>query len=114
MYGTSDLGTVLGDLNWGGVYNEARDKYLQLSPITYAPDVQTPVLLIHGEADLRCAIEQSEQYFVALKRLGKTVEFARFPDSDHTFRRSGHPSLIVEYYRLVFDWLERYIGPGFA
>ncbi len=114
MYGTSDLGTVLGDLNWGGVYNEARDKYLQLSPITYAPDVQTPVLLIHGESDLRCAIEQSEQYFVALKRLGKTVEFARFPDSDHTFRRSGHPSLIVEYYRLVFDWLERYIGPGVA
>ena len=112
MYGTSDLGTVLGDLNWGGVYNEARDKYLQLSPITYAPNVRTPVLLVHGEEDLRCQIEQSEQYFVALKRLGKTVELARFPDSDHTFRRAGHPTLIVEYYRLVFDWLERYIGPG--
>ena len=112
MYGTSDLGTVLGDLNWGGVYNAARDKYLELSPITYAPNVQTPVLLIHGEEDLRCQIEQSEQYFVALKRLGKTVEFARFPDSDHTFRRAGHPTLIVEYYRLVFDWLERYIGAG--
>ena len=40
------------------------------------------------------------------------MEFARFPDSDHTFRRAGHPSLILEYYRLVFDWLARYIGPG--
>ena len=112
MYGTSDIGTVLGDLNWGGLHNEARDKYFRHSPVTYAPNVQTPVLLVHGEGDLRCHIEQSEQYFVALKRLGKTVEFARFPDSDHTFRRAGHPALIEEYYRLMFEWLERYIGSG--
>ena len=112
MYGTSDLGTVLGDLNWGGVYSEARDEYLRHSPITYAPNVQTPVLLLHGEDDLRCAIEQSEQYFVALKRLGKTVEFVRFPNSTHVFRRSGHPSLILEYYRRLLDWLGRYIGVG--
>ena len=112
MYGTSDLGTVLGDLNWGGVYSEARDKFLRHSPITYAPNVQTPVLLLHGEDDLRCAIEQSEQYFVALKRLGKTVEFVRFPNSTHVFRRSGHPSLILEYYRRLLDWLGRYIGVG--
>ena len=112
MYGTSDIGTVLGDLNWGGLHNEARDKYFLHSPVTYAPNVETPVLLIHGEGDLRCHIEQSEQYFVALKRLGKTVEFARFPDSDHMFRRAGHPALIVEYYRLMFEWLERYVGAG--
>ena len=112
MYGTSDLGTVLGDLNWGGVYSEARDEYLRHSPITYAPNVRTPVLLLHGEDDLRCAIEQSEQYFVALKRLGKTVEFVRFPNSTHAFRRTGHPTLILEYYRRLLDWLERYIGVG--
>ena len=112
MYGTSDLGTVLGDLNWGGVYSEARDEYLRHSPITYAPNVQTPVLLLHGEDDLRCAIEQSEQYFVALKRLGKTVEFVRFPNSTHVFRRAGHPSLILEYYRFLFGWLEKYVGVG--
>ncbi len=112
MYGTSDIGTSFGELNWGGVYTEARDKFLYHSPITYAPNVQTPVLLLHGENDLRCPIEQSEQYFVALKRLGKTVEFARFPDSNHNFRGKGHPNLILDYYRLMFEWLERYVGPG--
>ena len=112
MYGTSDIGTSFGELNWGGVYSEARDEYLSHSPITYAPNVQTPVLLLHGENDLRCPIEQSEEYFVALKRLGKTVEFARFPDSNHNFRGKGHPNLILEYYRLMFEWLERYVGPG--
>ncbi len=112
MYGTSDIGTSFGEINWGGPYTGARDKFLYHSPITYAPNVRTPVLLLHGEDDLRCPIEQSEQYFVALKRLGKTVEFVRFPNSTHRFRKIGHPSMIVEYYRLLLDWLERYIGSG--
>ena len=112
MYGTSDIGTSFGEINWGGPYTGARDKFLHHSPITYAQNVQTPVLLLHGEDDLRCPIEQSEQYFVALKRLGKTVEFVRFPNSTHRFRKMGHPSMIVEYFRLLLDWLERYIGVG--
>ena len=112
MYGTSDIGTSFGEINWGGPYTGARDKFLHHSPITYAQTVQTPVLLLHGEDDLRCPIEQSEQYFVALKRLGKTVEFVRFPNSTHRFRKMGHPSMIVEYFRLLLDWLERYIGVG--
>ena len=112
MYGTSDIGTSFGEINWGGPYTGARDKFLYHSPITYASSVQTPVLLLHGEDDLRCPIEQSEQYFVALKRLGKTVEFVRFPNSPHRFRKIGHPGMIVEYYRLLLDWLERYIGVG--
>ena len=112
MYGTSDIGTSFGEINWGGPYTGARDKFLHHSPITYTPNVQTPVLLLHGEDDLRCPIEQSEQYFVALKRLGKTVEFVRFPNSPHRFRKMGHPSMIVEYYRLLLGWLERYIGVG--
>ena len=112
MYGTSDIGTSFGEINWGGPYTGARDKFLHHSPITYVANVQTPVLLLHGEDDLRCPIEQSEQYFVALKRLGKTVEFVRFPNSTHRFRKMGHPGMIVEYYRLMLDWLERYIGIG--
>lgn len=112
MYGTSDIGTSFGEINWGGAYAEARDEFLRRSPITYASNVETPVLLLHGEDDLRCPIEQSEQYFVALKRLGKTVEFVRFPDSTHRFRKIGHPHLIVEYYRRLLDWLERYVGVG--
>ena len=112
MYGTSDIGTSFGEINWGGPYTGARDKFLHHSPITYASNVQTPVLLLHGEDDLRCPIEQSEQYFVALKRLGKTVEFVRFPNSTHRFRKMGHPSMIVEYYRLLLGWLDRYIGIG--
>ena len=50
---------------------------MERSPIRYAPSVNTPILIIHSEQDYRCPMEQAEQWYVALKRLGKTVEFVR-------------------------------------
>ena len=75
----------------------ARRTFLKHSPLTYAPNVETPALLMHGEDDHRCPIEQSEQYFVTLKRMGKEVELVRFPGSSHGFVRTGHPKLREEY-----------------
>jgi dipeptidyl aminopeptidase/acylaminoacyl peptidase len=71
--------------------------------------VTTPALLLHGEQDYRCPIEQSEQFFVALKRQNKAVEFVRFPDSSHGFRKAAHPRLREEYYQRMVDWFERYL-----
>jgi dipeptidyl aminopeptidase/acylaminoacyl peptidase len=110
MYGTSDIGIRFGETQWGGIRKDAVDKFLAHSPLTYAPDVETPVLLLHGEADVRCPIEQSEQYFVTLKRLGKQVEFVRFPDCSHMFLRGGHPKMRVEYLKRVLDWFNKHIG----
>ncbi len=109
MYGTSDIGVSFFEMNWGGTTEEFRESLLKHSPITYVDDVTTPVLLYHGENDLRCPIEQSEQYFVALKRRGKEVEFVRFPDSSHGFRKLGHPKLRVECSQRVLDWLAKYV-----
>ena len=110
MYGTSDIGTSFGETQWGGTSVERVEKLLEHSPLTYAPNVETPVLLMHGEDDYRCPIEQSEQYFVALKRLGKEVEFVRFPDSAHGFLLDGHPALREEYMRRMLDWFDRHLG----
>ena len=101
MYGTTDIGVPFGEEQWGGRPPRNLDWYLERSPLTYGDRVQTPVLLLHGEADIRCPIGQSEEYFVALKRQGKTVEFVRFPDCSHLFLRTGHPALRKEYYDRV-------------
>ncbi|MCH8346714.1 MAG: prolyl oligopeptidase family serine peptidase, partial [Chloroflexi bacterium] len=71
---------------------------------------ETPVLLLHGEDDARCPIEQSEQYFVALSRLGKEVELVRFPDSAHGFTRTGHPRMREEYLIRLLGWMDRHVG----
>ena len=109
MYGTSDIGVSFGELHWGGMRKDAVDAFRAHSPLTYASNVETPVLLMHGEGDLRCPIEQSEQYFVNLKRLGKEVEFVRFPGANHTFMRSGHPRLREEYLTRMVAWFDRHL-----
>ena len=107
MYGTSDIGVGFGERQWGGTRKDNLDVYYAHSPLTYAPNVSTPVLLMHGEADVRCPIEQSEQYFVALKRLGKDVEFVRFPNCSHLFIRMGHPKMREEYLSRMLAWFNQ-------
>ena len=111
MYGTSDIGVRFGEVQWGGKRWDALDVFLEHSPLTYAPNVETPVLLMHGESDHRCPIEQSEQYFVTLKRMGKEVELVRFPGSSHGFVRTGHPKLREEYLSRLLGWMNEHI-PG--
>ena len=112
MCGTSDIGVSFGERQWAGTRHDALDSMVQHSPLTFAEKVQTPVLLLHGEADHRCPIEQSEQYFVTLKRLGKEVEFVRFPGCSHLFMRAGHPKMREEYLARTLGWFERYLGGG--
>lgn len=110
MYGTSDIGVSFGDINWGGPPHDAVDAMLERSPLTYANRVSTPVLLLHGEDDVRCPIGQSEEYFITLKRLGKEVEFVRFPGSSHLFRRAtGHPKMREEYLVRMVNWFDRHL-----
>ena len=109
MYGTSDIGISFGEAQWGGSIADAADKMLERSPISYATAVDTPVLLLHGDADARCPIGQSEEYFTALKRLGKEVEFVRFPGCSHLFPRMGHPKMREEYLARTLGWFNRFL-----
>ena len=111
MYGTSDIGVSFGERQWGGLRKDNIDHYLEHSPLTYADKVETPVLLLHGESDHRCPIEQSEQYFVTLRRLGKEVEFVRFPGCSHAFLRTGHPKMREEYLTRTLAWFNNHLHP---
>ena len=110
MYGTSDIGISFGEAQWGGNISDAADKMLERSPISYAAEVDTPVLLLHGDADARCPIGQSEEYFTVLKRLGKEVEFVRFPGCSHLFPRMGHPKMREEYLTRTLGWFNRFLS----
>ena len=113
MYGTSDIGVTFGEVQWGGRRGEALEVYLEHSPITYVHRVEAPVLLMHGEDDLRCPIGQSEQFFVELKRLGKVAELVRFPGCSHGFLRAGPPKMREEYLSRMLGWFDRYLaGPS--
>ena len=71
--------------------------------------MRTPVLLLHGEEDFRCPLEQSEQFFVSLKRHGKEAEMVRFPGESHMLIASGHPRMREEYLSRLLDWMNTHI-----
>lgn len=85
------------------------DKLWHHSPLKYAENVETPLLILHSERDFRCPIEQAEQYYITLKRMGKEVEFVRFPQCDHNLSRTGIPSLRIERLAQITGWFEKYL-----
>ena len=90
------------------------DELWRRSPIRYVNNVRTPLLLTAGEMDLRCAMSQSEEFFGALRLLGKTVELVRFPEESHDLSRGGRPDRRVERLRRIVAWYERFLGTASA
>jgi dipeptidyl aminopeptidase/acylaminoacyl peptidase len=110
FYGTSDIGPWFGDYILGGPVYEREELYRERSPLTYARNMRTPLLLIHSEMDLRCPIEQAEQLFVQLRRIGKVeVELVRFPEESHNLSRSGRPDRRLERLHRTIDWFDRHL-----
>jgi dipeptidyl aminopeptidase/acylaminoacyl peptidase len=87
--------------NMGGLPWSRRHEYETRSPLTYLPNVSTPVLVIHWEGDLRVPISQGEELYSGLRLLGKTAEMVRYPGGFH-IRRT--PSQAVDYTRRILAW----------
>jgi dipeptidyl aminopeptidase/acylaminoacyl peptidase len=110
FYGTSDIGPWFGDYVLGGPVYEREALYRERSPLTYAGDMRTPLLLVHSENDLRCPIEQAEQLFVQLRRMGNTeVEMVRFPEESHNLSRSGRPDRRIERLQRIAGWFDSHL-----
>jgi len=109
FYGTSDdyrliEEDVIQALPW-----ERPEKYFEKSPITYVKNIDTPLLIIHSEEDYRCRIEQAEQLFAFLRRMGKPVAFARFSGESHSLSRTGKPENKLMRLKLILWWFTSHI-----
>ncbi|MFT4416555.1 S9 family peptidase [Fredinandcohnia humi] len=107
FYGTSDIGFYFTEWQHGhaDLWDDV-EKLLKVSPLTYARNVKTPILILHSEQDLRCPMEQAEQWYVALKRLGVETKFVRFPDENHDLSRSGKPKHRLERLQHLIGWFD--------
>ena len=80
------------------------------SPLAYAGNITTPLLLIHYDGDLRCPAEQADQLFSALRHQRKVVEYVRYPsEASHGLSRSGPPDLRLDRLQRNLDWLNRWL-----
>jgi dipeptidyl aminopeptidase/acylaminoacyl peptidase len=110
-FGSSDVFWVF-ERQLGGPMWENVDDWLRMSPATYAREIETPVLIVHSENDLRCNVEQGEHLFTLLRLLGKPVEMLRFPSEGHELSRSGSPVHRVQRFEALLEWFGRYLAPG--
>jgi len=108
MFGTSDYGWDLADA-FGGVPWKNAAHFRDRSPLTHAPKIKTPLLIIHSDQDLRCPIEQAEQLFTTLKFLKRDVELVRFEGESHGLSRGGRPQNRAERLRRIVGWFDRYL-----
>ncbi len=107
--GSSDIGFWMVLQSKGYPWDPEREAYYrERSPITSAARVTTPVRFIHPEHDLRCPIEQSEQFYMTLKMMGKVpVDFVRSPASWHA--STTKPSQYFARWEKMLEWFRKYV-----
>ncbi len=117
--GVYDLTTFLGEGNaWRLIPNyfaypwSADAKVLDAnSPYTFVQNIKTPLLIKHGENDLRTGPIQSEMMYKSLKILGRPVEYVRMPGATHELSRSGNVRQRIDRLLRIYEFFERYVGP---
>lgn len=106
--GTSDVG-YLRVAQFGKTWWLDPSPYLHQSPLMWAENIETPLLLENQENDMRCPIEQAEQLYMALKVRGKTVRFVRYGGEFHGMSRTGRPWHRIHRLLEITAWFSRYL-----
>jgi dipeptidyl aminopeptidase/acylaminoacyl peptidase len=85
---------------------EDPDAYRARSAITFAKNITTPTLILHGEKDLCVPVNQAYAFHAALRERGVPVELAIYP-------REGHGVQEREHFRDMEEriprWLARHV-----
>jgi len=80
------------------------------SPITYADQIKTPLMLVDGDADYRTPpVAGGEAMFRALKLRHVPVVMVRVPNEGHELSRSGHPWHRVDRLRHIANWFDKWL-----
>ncbi len=85
------------------------EKLWAQSPLANVANVRTPLLMLQAEADRRCPPSDNEQLFIALRVLGRTVEFVLYPEEFHVYHASGRPDRRIDRMERLVEWFERYL-----
>ncbi len=116
-YANSGAQRTSGAYSWAWEHGQARLggppwadlwRYWRNSPVNYFDRAETPLFIVQGDLDA-VPIEQGEEAFTALLRLGKRVAFARYWGEAHNLTS---PANIRDKWLREFAWFDKYLGNG--
>ncbi|HEY0442686.1 MAG TPA: prolyl oligopeptidase family serine peptidase, partial [Candidatus Limnocylindrales bacterium] len=84
-------------------------KLWRQSPLAHVANIRTPLLMFQGEADRTCPAADNEQLFIALRVLGREVEYILYPDEFHTFSITGRPDRRIDRMTRMLDWFDAHL-----
>lgn len=106
-YATADrLGRLFTAAGHRGAPDESPDAYAASDTIARLDQVRTPVLLMHGEADVRAPYRQFQQASAALQRHGKVFQAHSYADEPHQFL---DPANRVDMYQRLEAWMDQWL-----
>ena len=110
MWGSSDFNWEFQETFGNQAPYENIEILWECSPIKHIGSATTPTLVIHSEQDLRCPLEQGQQLFTALKKLGVETKFLIFPDEFHGLSRNGRTDRRIIRLKEMAEWFNRYLA----
>lgn len=102
--GTSDLNRLTSD--YLGEFQQNREMYQNRSPVYFAEKIQTPCLIMHGDADIRVPTTQSLEFYRALKNLNKPVKLILYPGMGHG---CNDPQMLSDIMQENIDWFKAHL-----
>ncbi len=120
--GVYDLGTFFGEGNafrlveWAFGGQPFDDRFREVmdrnSPFQDVARIRTPLLILHGEQDLRTGVSQSAMMYRALKMLDRPVEYVLYPKAGHDLSRSGDPIQRMDRLDRILEFFTRFVSTG--
>jgi dipeptidyl aminopeptidase/acylaminoacyl peptidase len=100
-----DRASLLGD----PFSPEGIERLWRQSPLRNVASIRTPLLMFQAESDLRCPPQDNEQLFIALRHLGREVEYVLYPEESHTYASTGRPDRRIDRMTRMLDWFDRHL-----
>ena len=110
FFGVTDIPQFLGD-EFDAAPTQDAALLWRHSPLAYADDIQTPLLILHSENDFRVPISEAEQLYALIRLRGGEVSFVRYPRDGHELSRSGEPHHRVDRLQRTLAWFDRFCSP---
>ncbi|MDP4819967.1 MAG: prolyl oligopeptidase family serine peptidase, partial [Saprospiraceae bacterium] len=85
---------------------ENADAWERISPFNKVANIVTPTLVMGGAEDWNVPINNSEQLYQALKRLGRETQLVVYPGEHHGISR---PSFQRDRYERYLNWYDKYV-----
>ncbi|MEO6595612.1 MAG: prolyl oligopeptidase family serine peptidase [Planctomycetota bacterium] len=93
-----------GQGNMGGTPWEYHDRYVDNSPLFRFDQIETPLLIGQGDKDGR--LIAADAIFMALRRLGKEVEYRVYENEGHVITRRAN---VLDFWRRRLEFLDEHL-----